>query len=40
MSPFALLATTTLVLGLSVAAVSLPALRASRADPLESLRAD
>ncbi len=40
MSPFALAATSVLILGLSLLAVSVPALRASRADPLESLRAE
>ena len=40
LSPFALVTTAALVLGLALTAIALPASRASRADPLESLRAD
>ena len=40
MSPFALGMTSAIILGLTLLAVSPPAVRASRADPLESLRAD
>jgi len=40
MSLFAVGTTTVLVLALTLIAVSLPALRASRADPLESLKPD
>jgi ABC-type antimicrobial peptide transport system permease subunit len=40
LSPFALATTSALILGLTLVAVALPGLRASRVDPLESLQVD